>query len=332
MQNKEKLVSLILRLILNLVLVTSASLILGSLSNGIVIGRTENKELIYSNMSLVLPKVLVIISIVLIAILVILDLIKLGNRLLEDSKNKKYIKITLYALFLIINIYTLIIFPIDQDKRNGFAFGFSLSNAIISITLILELVFSFIEKKETSKITVEVLSEGAIFAALAVVLSLISKMIPALELPNGGSFSLSMLPLFIFGLRRGVKAGAIMGFTYGVVNLLTDGFILHVGSIFFDYLIPFTLLVAVSGLFSKKAQEGSLKSVILAVLIGSFLRYVMHGLSGVIFFSDYADGKNVWFYSFILYNLPYMAVSALASLIFVIMLSKKFIYLETRLK
>lgn len=176
------------------------------------------------------------------------------------------------------------------------------------------------------------MAEGAILIALAITLSLISKVIPMFELPQGGSFSLSMLPIFIYGLRRGVKAGLIGGLLYGVVNLITDGMILHLGSIFFDYLIPFTLVGVLAGLYSKKALNGHYSSVILAVLIGSFLRYVMHGLSGVIFFSDYADGMNVWLYSFIIYNLPYMLVSTVGTLIVIILLAKNFIFLDTRIK
>jgi thiamine transporter len=41
-----------------------------------------------------------------------------------------------------------------------------------------------------------------------------------------------------------------------------------------------------------------------------------HGFSGVVFFAEYApEGMNVWFYSFVAYNLPYMGASLALCLI-----------------
>ena len=103
---------------------------------------------------------------------------------------------------------------------------------------------------------------------------------------------------------------------------------------FFDYLIPFGLITAICGLFSQKAQKRQLNraAIISGVLIAGFARYIMHSLSGVIFFSDYADGKNVWIYSFIIYNLPYMLASTIITLVFVLILNKQLINLESRIK
>ena len=81
-------------------------------------------------------------------------------------------------------------------------------------------------------------TEGAIMVALSMVLSVLSDLIPFLKLPNGGSFSLSMLPIFIFALRRGSIGGFVVGLAYSIINFLIDGMVLHWGSIFFDYLIP----------------------------------------------------------------------------------------------
>ncbi len=181
-------------------------------------------------------------------------------------------------------------------------------------------------------LSIKVISEGAVSVGLAVVLGIISDLIPGLKMPNGGSFSLSMLPLFIFSLRRGAINGSLVGLTYGVINFLIDGLIIHLGSIFFDYLFPFTLLGLVSGLFIKKATNGQIYCSVIAVLLGGFIRYLLHSISGVIFFSDYTpDGMHAVYYSFIFYNLPYMLVSTLGSLIFVVILHKRLISLDTRI-
>ncbi len=181
-------------------------------------------------------------------------------------------------------------------------------------------------------LSIKVISEGAVSVGLAVVLGIISDLIPGLKLPNGGSFSLSMLPLFIFALRRGAISGALVGLTYGTINFMLDGLIIHWGSIFFDYLFPFTLLGLVSGLFTKKATNGFIYYSVIAVLLGGFIRYLLHSISGVIFFSDYVPkGMHAVYYSFIFYNLPYMLVSTLGSLTFVLILHSRFISLDTRI-
>ncbi len=183
-----------------------------------------------------------------------------------------------------------------------------------------------------NNISIKIVSEGAISVALAVVLGVISDLIPGLKMPNGGSFSLSMLPLFIFSLRRGAINGSLVGLTYGIINFLIDGLIIHIGSIFFDYLIPFSLLGLVSGLFSKKATKGYIHCSVIAVLLGGFIRYLLHSISGVIFFADYTPtGMHAVYYSFIYYNLPYMLISTIASLFLVVVLHKRLISLDTRI-
>ena len=337
MQEKKNLVSIILRKVLYIILIVSSSLILKTLFNkeGIVIDRDANKQLIYSQNNIMYARIAVIISIVSLVILIGFEVYNLYKHFKQIDKpipnSLKIIKIVLLSIFILINIFTIIIFPSKVDKYNSFSFGFSFANLIIGLTSLLFNLYKLFTKETTEKISIEVVTEGAIFVALAVVFSLISKLIPFLELPQGGSFSLSMLPLFIFGFRRGIKAGAIMGFVYGLVNFITDGYIIHWGSIFFDYLIPFTLVALSAGIFSRGAKKSSYKHIVLGVLIGGLLRYIMHGLSGVIFFAEYAEG-NPWFYSFVLYNLPYMAVSTIGSLIFTLILAKDFIFDNTRLR
>ncbi len=156
------------------------------------------------------------------------------------------------------------------------------------------------------------LVEIGIFVGISIVLELISTLIPFLHMPQGGSLSLGMLPIFMIAYRFGIKEGMIAGFVFGIINFILSGYAIHWGSIFFDYIFAFTAL-GFAGIFKKNAFS-SKKSFIAGIILGGFLRYVFHGLSGVIFFSAYAGDFNPWFYSFIVYNLPYM----LASIILVI--------------
>ena len=156
--------------------------------------------------------------------------------------------------------------------------------------------------KETKRIT-----EIAVLIAIAGVLEAISTFIPFLHMPQGGSASLGMLPIFFIAYKYGVKDGLIAGFIFGIINFGLGGFVIHWGSIIFDYFLAFTVL-GFAGVFKDSALQSN-KGFIKGILLGGFLRYLMHSLSGVIFFSQFAGTEGAFIYSFIFYNLPYMAIS-----------------------
>lgn len=308
-----------------------------AINQGIVIG----DDLISTN-NYILVEVLLISFIVLITINLIYTIVSsiinvkniVNNELPTDYKLDRFefIELIMMVFALTFIIYLVILFPLAYDSLNNYAFSFSIAMLILALTYVVAMIFNKYFRNNRTAITIDIISEGSVLAALAVVLSVASDLIPGLKMPNGGSFSLSMLPLFIFALRRGVIPGLIMGAVYSVVNLLVDGLIIHWGSIFFDYLLPFALLAAIAGIFSKKALKGQLGFTVVAVLLGGLTRYIFHGLSGVIFFAEYAGEYNPWFYSFIVYNLPYMAVSTIGVLITTILLQKRFITLDSRIQ
>ena len=255
---------------------------------------------------------------------------KLENLEKSDLKTA-IIRLVFGTLVFVFNLFLLFFIPI---KRNSLKWGMALSSVIFATLIILITIYNlFFTSKENQEnnLSVNTIAEAAIAAASAVVFSLISDMIPFLRLSTGGGVSLSMLPIFLISYRRGFKTGIITGFIYGLANLLIDGFIIHAGSIFFDYLIPFSLL-GVAGLFAKKAQAGNLFYTILGVLLGGFLRYISHSFSGVLFFSSYApENMNPWFYSFIFYNLPYMLISTALALIIILLIRKRLIITDTKI-
>lgn len=158
----------------------------------------------------------------------------------------------------------------------------------------------------------------SIMAALAIVFGLINKFIPGLniQMPQGGSiFGFSMIPLVFIGLILGFKYGVIGGVLYGGVSLILDGGFYHWASIFTDYLIAFGVL-GIVGLFRKGIY--SWKVLILAIVTAGFLRYLSHSIGGAIIFAEFApEGMSPWFYSFIIYNAPYM----LSSITFTVIIS-----------
>lgn len=168
------------------------------------------------------------------------------------------------------------------------------------------------EKKSKKRITSRQLTIkitiSAMMVALGVICSYITKFLP-LRMPQGGSISFECLPLVLAGLFLGPVYGLITGVIYGAVDLMIDGVLYHWGSLFLDYLLAFGAVGLCAGFFKKQFYSKKFLAIFWATGLGFFFRYICSGLSGVLLFPEYADGKNVFFYSFILYNLPYMAAS-----------------------
>ncbi|MBN3490499.1 energy-coupled thiamine transporter ThiT [Acholeplasma equirhinis] len=170
----------------------------------------------------------------------------------------------------------------------------------------------------------------AVLAALAIALGFVIKITPGLnlEMPQGGNvFGINMLPLILIGIVIGWQYGLLGGAVYGVISLIMDGYTFHWGSFLLDYIIPFAGIAAVGGFFGKDVLKGW-KKLALVFLCAFILRWISHGLSGVLIFADYAPvGTNAWFYSFILYNLPYLATTFTISFVIALGIKKQLILL-----
>jgi thiamine transporter len=153
---------------------------------------------------------------------------------------------------------------------------------------------------------VALLTEIAIMAALSLILGLIKF---NGVWPQGGSVSLEMVPIFLIAFRRGLKAGVFTGLAVGLLQLLVNPYIVHPAQLILDYPLAFAL-AGVAGAFAPSITQNKTKRTLLMVsgiFIGCTLRLASHVLSGVIFFSDFAEEMNVWLYS-IMYNGSFMVV------------------------
>ena len=170
-----------------------------------------------------------------------------------------------------------------------------------------------------SKLTVRCLVEGAVMVALAQVLS----MIKLWEMPWGGSICLSMLPIFLYACRWGLKPGLMAGFVLGVLQFILDGgFALGWQSIIGDYLVAFTVL-GLAGLFRFKRS-----SIFIGTVAGSAARFLVHYVVGATVWAMYMPetffGMTMttpWFYS-LLYNGFYMVIDMVLCLVVFAILSK----------
>ncbi len=147
---------------------------------------------------------------------------------------------------------------------------------------------------------VRILVEGALAASLALALSYLRLW----RMPQGGSITLENVPLLIFALRWGLKAGFGAGAVTGILQLILGGYVVHPAQALLDYPLAFGAL-SLAALWERPPWGG--------VLLGSAARFVCHLLSGVVFFAAYApEGTNVWLYSAI-YNGSFMLPSMVLS-------------------
>jgi thiamine transporter len=94
---------------------------------------------------------------------------------------------------------------------------------------------------------IQTLVEIALCIALSVVLNFIAIRLPVSI--AGGSISLTMLPIAVLALRRGLLAGAAAGLFFGLLDLLMEPFILVPAQVILDYPAPYLLFGLGVGLF-----------------------------------------------------------------------------------
>lgn len=162
---------------------------------------------------------------------------------------------------------------------------------------------------------VRLIVEISLCVALSAVLSLVARFAPPIAIA-GGTVSLSMVPIFVLSLRRGLVPGMIAGALFGCVDLLIEPFIVHPAQVALDYPIAFAFL-GLSGLgvviWHTQVAQGRLARGAIIVLpyivLGAGGRFAAHWLSGVIFFAANAPaGQPVWLYSLV-YNASYLLPS-----------------------
>lgn len=146
---------------------------------------------------------------------------------------------------------------------------------------------------------------------VAVALSVILGMIRIYRMPQGGSVSLEMLPIFYVALRSGGSVGILAGLVLGLAKLLLGPYIVHPLQLLLDYPLAFAFL-GLAGFFRRYPVIG--------IILGGFGRFAMHVLSGVVFFASYApEGANVWLYS-ATYNASYMVPELVIAVVIMLVL------------
>lgn len=173
-----------------------------------------------------------------------------------------------------------------------------------------------------SKTNIRPMIEVALFATIAYILDLVTQ---PMSLGPWISLSFKMVPIFLLSFRWGLKAGAMGGLIWGLLQVVTgqaSGGWLTLTQGFLEYFVAFSL-IGISGMvkptLDKAIKEGnkvkSLMVITEGILLGSFARYLIHFIAGVIFWGSYAPkGQSPYLYSFIVNSSSFLG-ETLASLI-----------------
>lgn len=142
-------------------------------------------------------------------------------------------------------------------------------------------------------------SKSISYAAVCIASSFALSYIKIWSMPQGGSLTLaSFLPLllyaYMFGVRKGVMAGAV----YGVLQAVQNPWLIHPAQFILDYPVAFAA-IGLGGIFTKIKKLDKLPQIqfALGAVIAAILRFTAHVLSGVFAFSEYSTLDNVWIYS-----------------------------------
>ena len=176
--------------------------------------------------------------------------------------------------------------------------------------------------KQTSKLRLISLTEGALVIAAAYVLELLCVWLNAISgvgalLPFGGTITVSMLPIVYYSYRRGAMWGAGVGLAYSFLQMAlgfyvppANNFGALVLCVLLDYIVAFTV-VGIAALFAKPFGKRKLLGYTVGAVTVCLVRFVSSFISGVILWGSYApEGMNVWIYSLV-YNASYMLPNAI---------------------
>jgi len=159
--------------------------------------------------------------------------------------------------------------------------------------------------RSKSHTALRALCEGAVMLALAQALSYLKLW----ELPNGGSVTIAMLPIFLYCVRWGFGPGMLVSVAFGALQLIFDGgFAIGWQSMLGDYIVAFGVL-GVAGLFWR--MRGGF---FWGAVVGCLARFLVHYVVGATIWASYMPDRffgltmtSPWFYSF-LYNGSFMAI------------------------
>ena len=182
---------------------------------------------------------------------------------------------------------------------------------------------------------IKYLTLSAVMVAAAVVLSFLSKVIPAPWLQGGNITLASAVPILAVSLICGTRWGLLSSVVYGIFQMMIGFYpppTQNAGSfflvIFSDYLLAYGVY-GTANVFYKRMQK-SRTAVVVSGSIALLLRYACHILSGILIWGGYAaPGQSVLAYS-IGYNGSYMIPETILTAVVLAVLTPLLLRLRRR--
>lgn len=157
------------------------------------------------------------------------------------------------------------------------------------------------------------LTLSAMMLALSTVLAVVCAYIPFLNLPFGGGFTVaSMLPIVVVAYMYGTPWGLFTAGCYSAIQIILSltqgtggtvmalfmpasddfmGYGAAIAIVVIDYVLAYTVL-GLGGVFRNKIKNKTW-ALVVGVIFALSLRYVLHIVSGYIFYGAWAE----WFFS-----------------------------------
>ena len=173
-------------------------------------------------------------------------------------------------------------------------------------------------------------TKAIVFGAICTALSFVLSFLKIAPVTYGGSITLfSMVPLIIYAYFFGPVYGLVTGVVYGLLQFIQAPYILVPVTFLLDYILAFACFF-VAGFFGiavKKGKMGELSGVLCACGFTYLWRFLMHFVSGFVYFKMGAiwvnlPTPNAFVYS-LLYQLVYLGPDFVLAFVALLLLEKK---------
>lgn len=187
------------------------------------------------------------------------------------------------------------------EAENVDVVGLWIGAALLTAGIILASIFT--DKTKGLDFDVKSLTYAGVLGGLSLALSYVR----IVKMPMGGSITLaSVLPIMLYAYIFGTKKGVILGVIMGILQAIQDPWILHPAQFLLDYPLAFASF-GLTGCFAKtKIKNHSVKFLLGGILAG-VVRFVSHFFAGAFAFGSFApEGfDSIYVYS-LAYNSAYV--------------------------
>lgn len=144
----------------------------------------------------------------------------------------------------------------------------------------------------------------AMYVALSIALDYFKEMLPFLNMPQGGSVNIALIPVVVAGFHLGASNGLLCGALWWLITTLMgmNEWFVSVPQYVLDYILPSIVIGGASLFYRKKNIYEVEAGIIIAMVVRTFSIV----LSGAYYWPDgVAAGSSAAWIGSMAYNLPY---------------------------